>query len=122
MTKTAPRIEDNKRKEPISLRLIYLLVGLTGTIMVALILFGFYNGERLHDINSPLLTACQEIRLEAAAARHGIGDILSGEMVHSSSYVWAYLDQSIWYLQYLLESNARPYSKWMVSSDAEVNQ
>ena len=113
---------DRSIKGPISLRKIYLMVGVTGTIIMALILFGFYNGERLHDIKSPLLTACQEIRLEAAAARHGIGDILSGEVVHSPSNVWAYLDQSIWYLQNLLESNERPYSKWMVSSDSEVNQ
>ena len=93
-----------KFKRAVSVRKINLLVGSVVAIVLSLIVYGFYNGERLHDLNSPLMSAVREIRLETNAVRIGIADILKAEAKDPPEDIWIYVDQSVWYFENLLES------------------
>lgn len=90
------------------LRRINLLVSLAGLSMLVLILYGYYNGQRLHDLNSPLLSAVKEIRLDANATRLGVYEILEDGVNPVTEDVWDYLDRSIWYFENLLNSGIEP--------------
>jgi len=92
-----------------TLRRINLLVILAGLSMLALILYGYYNGERLHDLNSPLMSAVKEIRLDANATRLGVYEILEGGVNPVTQDVWAFLDKSIWYFENLLDARIEPF-------------
>lgn len=102
-----PDIKDSHNS--FTLRRINLLVTLAGLSMLALILYGYYNGERLHDLNSPLLSAAKEIRLDANATRLGVYEILEGGVNQISQDVWSYLDKSIWYFENLLDYGIEPF-------------
>lgn len=91
-----------------ALRRINLLVSLAGLSMLVLILYGYYNGVRLHDLNSPLISAVKEIRLDASAARLGIYEISESGADAVTEDVWDYLDKSIWYFENLLTSGIEP--------------
>jgi len=91
-----------------ALRRINLLVSLAGLSVLVLILYGYYNGERLHDLNSPLLSAVKEIRLDANATRLGINEIIEDGENPVTEGVWRYLDQSIWYFENLLNAGIEP--------------
>ena len=98
------------------------MVGLAGVIVLALISYGFYNGERLHDLNSPLTAAAREIRLEANAVRIGIQEIAEETPVTLPEDIWVYLDQSIWYFENLLESGNSLFNQLIPIRHQEVRE
>ncbi|RJQ80855.1 MAG: PAS domain S-box protein [Desulfobacteraceae bacterium] len=104
-----------KQPQDISLKRIYSLIILAGVVMQALIFYGYYNGERLNRMTSPLLAAVREVRLEAGAAQHEISDILHGRADIDNPNPWLYLDQAIWYLQNLVNTRQLDLIKWTLS-------
>ena len=115
-----PAKAGNKYKSAVSVRKIHLVVSFVVIIVLALITYGFYNGERLHDLNSPLMTAVREIRLETNAVRIGIVDFLEEEGTEFPADIWTYLDQSIWYFENLLESGNTLFSQVLPIRNQEI--
>ena len=97
-----------------------MMVGLAAAIVLVLIAYGFYNGERLHDLNSPLTAAAREIRLEANAVRIGIEEMTQDAAADLNPDIWGYLDQSIWYFENLLESGNSLFNQLIPIRNQEI--
>ena len=107
-------------KGPVSLGRVYLLIALAGLLFLGLIAYGFYSGERLQDLNSPLLAAIKEIQLETGAAKYGIREIIKGNADLNPEPVWAYVDEAIWYLQILLNEHFNSFADSLVHGETDV--
>ena len=120
MTDPLPAEAGIKFTRTVSLRKINLLLSLVGAIVLFLIIAGFYNGERLHDLNSPLMTAVSAIRLETDAVRIGIGDFLNDEDKELPANIWVHLDQSVWFFENLLDSGDHLFNQLIPIRNQEI--
>ena len=120
MTDSFPPDTGERLTRAVPIWKINLLVGFAGVIALILIAYGFYNGERLHDLNSPLTAAVKEIRLEVNAVRIGIGEVADEPSSKVPADIWAYVDQSIWYFENLLESSRSYFREWIPIRNREI--
>jgi C4-dicarboxylate-specific signal transduction histidine kinase len=84
---------------------IHLLVGGVGLIVIGIVVYAFYIGERLTTLDEPLLDAAMEIQLETEAADLWFREFIQGNMVVDIETIWQPLEQSVWYLHTILQSS-----------------
>ena len=84
---------------------MHLLVGGVGLIVIGIVVYAFYIGERLNALDEPLLDATREIQLETEAADLWFREFIQGNMVVDLKTIWQPLEQSVWYLRTILQSN-----------------
>ena len=116
-----PLNPEGRRKQSISLRRAYLLVGVVGVVMLVFIVNNYMNAKRLNELTSPLWTAIREVELEATAVQHEATDRLRGEIDPAAETLWFYLDQSIWHLTNLLQSYGQHSRSWLFSEKLDVS-
>ena len=85
-------------------RFIYLPIGIGLLTIISLIGYGYYAGELLHEVDSPLLNIIHEVRLESSATRFWIEEALDGEQKLNFDLAWGYLEQAVAYLKSVSES------------------
>ena len=82
-----------------------MLVGGVGLIVIGIVIYAFYIGERLNALDEPLLDATREIQLETEAADLWFREFIQGNMVVDLETIWQPLEQSVWYLHTILQSD-----------------
>ena len=80
-------------------------MGGVGLIVIGIVVYAFYIGERLTTLDEPLLDAAMEIQLETEAADLWFREFIQGNMVVDIETIWQPLEQSVWYLHSILQSN-----------------
>ena len=73
---------------PASVWRIYLLAGAAVVILSGIVMYGFYMGVRLQRVESPLIVALPEIRLEADSTRMWIDNMLESRTHTQIEGVW----------------------------------
>ena len=89
-----------------SSRRLHLMVVLVGILVVGAVLYSFYIGERINQLEEPLVDAVMEISVEAVAADLMFKEYLKRNINISRQAIWENLNQSIWYLEALYRQNS----------------
>ncbi len=84
---------------------MHLLVASVGLIVIAIVVYGFYIGERLTALDEPLIDAVMEIQLEAEASDLWFREVIQGNLVVDLKTIWQPLEQSVWYLHAILQDS-----------------
>ena len=84
---------------------MHLLVGIVGLIVIGIVVYGFYIGERLTALDEPLIDAVMEIQLEAEASDLWFREVIQGNLVADPRTIWQPLEQSVWYLHAILQDS-----------------
>jgi C4-dicarboxylate-specific signal transduction histidine kinase len=84
---------------------MHLLVGGVGLIVIGIVVYAFYIGERLTTLDEPLLDATMEIQLETEASDLWFREFIQGNMAVDLETIWQPLEQSVWYLHSVLQYN-----------------
>ena len=85
---------------------IYLSVGGIGLLILALVSYGFYIGERMTSLDAPMMNAVSKIKLEAAITGLMIEEILANGIVGGLEENWEPLDTAVSTLRRLTETQA----------------
>ena len=80
---------------------MHILVWGVGLIVIGIVIYGFYIGERLNTLDEPLIDAVMEIQLEAEAADLWVREVIQNNMMVELKTIWQPLEQSLWYLHAL---------------------
>lgn len=78
---------------------LHLLVGFVGVIVIGIVTYGFYIGERLNSLDDPLLEAVMEIQSQAESADIWFREVIRGNLTADFKTIWQPLGQAVWYLQ-----------------------
>ena len=84
---------------------LHLLVGGVGLIVIGIVIYGFYIGERLNTLDEPLIDAVMQIKLETEASDLWFREVIRGNMVVDLETIWQPLEQSVWYLHAITQNN-----------------
>jgi PAS domain S-box-containing protein len=87
---------------------IFLMIGAALLIAAGLIGYGFFMGEQLYSVESPLLSAVGEIEFEASRIRTWVENALAGVQKYEDDRYFDHLEQSIHYLESLVGSKKFP--------------
>jgi PAS domain S-box-containing protein len=88
---------------------IYLPIGIGLLIIISLIGYGYYTGERLRAVESPLLDiVVQEIKLESAATWSWIEEALEEAREIRVDPAYEHVEQAVAYLKALYDPEGRP--------------
>ena len=74
---------------------IYLSVGGIGLLILAVVSYGFYIGDRMTSLDAPMVNAVSKIKLEAAIAGLMIEEILTNGIVGGLEENWEPLDTAV---------------------------
>lgn len=88
---------------PATARLIYMMIGVVGFIVIGIVGYGFYTGNRMTTMYTPLVDAAMEIKLEVTTAHLWFEEIISGDRHEDMAAVWEHLEQADWYAKAMLE-------------------
>ena len=77
---------------------MHLLVGSIGLIIIAIVIYAFYVGERINTLDEPMIDAVMEIKLEAEASDLWFEELIRGNLSADTKTIWQPLEQSVWYL------------------------
>ncbi len=78
---------------------MHLLVSGVGLMVIGIISYGFYIGERLNTLDEPLIDAVMEIQLEARAADLWFREVIRGNMTADLKTIKQPLEQAVGDLQ-----------------------
>lgn len=85
-----------------SLFKIYLLFGIIGIVIITIISFSLYLGNRMIAQYTPLIDAAMEIKLETTTAHLWFEEILSGDREEDMELVWKNINNAEWYARAML--------------------
>ncbi len=73
---------------------MYLLIGAIGIIVMGMVGYGFYTGDRMNTLYAPLIDAAMEIKLQATTAHLWFEEIISNDRHESLAVAWEHLEQA----------------------------
>ncbi len=101
---------------------MYLLICIVGLMITGILGYGFFKGDRMNKVYSPLVDAAMEIKLEATTAHLWFEEIISGDRYEDISAVWEHQDQAEWYAKAMLEGGKNPEGTFIPLDDAEMRR
>ena len=102
-------------------RLIYAIVAVVGFIVIGIMGYGFYTGDRMNTMYTPLVDAAMEIKLEVTAAHLWLEEIISGDRYEDMATVWKHLEQADWYAEAMLEGGENPAGVFIPLDDNKMS-
>ena len=87
---------------------IFLMIGAALLIAAGLIGYGYFMGEQLYSVESPLLNTIGEIEFEASRIRTWVENVLAGAQKYEDDQYFDHLEESIHYLASLVRSKKLP--------------
>jgi PAS domain S-box-containing protein len=87
---------------------IFLLIGAAPLIAAGLIGYGYFMGEQLYSVESPLLNTVGEIEFEASRVRTRVENVVTGVQKYADDQYFDHLEESIHYLASLVRSKKLP--------------
>lgn len=98
---------------------LWILIPLTILVM-GLMGWVFYTGDRLINIHSPNVDATMEIRLETANAHLWFEEIMTGDHKIEMSVITSHLDEAEWYVHALLKGGENPEGRFLPLQHPEL--
>ena len=83
-------------------RYTYIMIGVIGLVVIAIVTYGFYKGIRIYKTYFPLVFASMEIRIEAISANLALEEIINGNQSKNEKEVWTYFERAEWYANAML--------------------
>jgi heme/copper-type cytochrome/quinol oxidase subunit 2 len=108
--------------EPYAPRLTYLLIGITGLIIIGISVYSFYIGDRVSKMYMPLANAAIKIKLETTTAHLWFEELISGDTRESLETVFKHLDQADWYARAMLEGGKNPEETFIPLDNNEIRR
>jgi PAS domain S-box-containing protein len=87
---------------------IFFLIGAALLIATGLIGYGYFMGEQLYSVESPLLNTVGEIEFEASRVRTWVENVVAGVQKYADDQYFDHLEESIHYLASLVRSKKLP--------------
>ena len=81
---------------------LYILTLVSSLLLISMMSFLFYLGNKLLVERSTLIEATEEIKFEATSAHLWFEEIMSGDRTESVEDVWRYIDNADWYAEVML--------------------
>lgn len=85
---------------------MHLLVGGVGLIVIGILIYSLYIGERLNTLDEPLIDAVMEIQLETEAADLWFSEVFKGNMTSDLEKIWQPLNQAVWFLHAIVQNRS----------------
>ena len=101
---------------------MYLLICIVGLMIIGILGYGFFKGDRMVKVYAPLVDAAMEIKLEATTAHLWFEEIISGDRYADISEVWKHQDQAEWYAKAMLVGGENPEGIFIPLDDAEMRR
>jgi signal transduction histidine kinase len=86
-------------------RWMFAAIVIIGAVVTLIIAYGFQAGERIHDLEEPLVDAAREIKLEAAAAMLWLEKGIDQTSYRNETGIWKNINHSFWNLKASLADN-----------------
>lgn len=100
---------------------LYIRLIVAGIVMIALLVFGYFNSIRVATVYSPLVDATMEVKLALTTAHLWFEEIISGDTTQDiEADVWATLDDAEWYLNALLNGGQNEEGSYIALDDATL--
>ncbi len=99
-----------------------LLIGTVLTMIVVVSVMGYlvYSGNRMTSKYTPLLDAAMEMTLETTTAHLWFMEMMAGDEQGSIEKVWSHLDQADWYANAMLEGGLNQEGSILPLTDASL--
>ena len=104
---------------PIQWRM-YLLICIVGLIITGMLGYGFFTGDRMNRVYTPLVDAAMEIKLEATLAHLWFEEVISNDRHEDINAVWKHLHRAEWYAQAMLEGGKNLEGTFIPLDNAEL--
>ena len=101
---------------------MYLVICIVGLMMIGILGYGFFKGNRMNKVYAPLIDAAMEIKLEATTAHLWFEEIISGDRHEDIKTVWKHHEQAEWYVQAMLEGGKNPEGTFVPLENAEMRR
>ena len=99
---------------------MYILICIVGLIVISIVGYGFFKGDRMAKTYTPLIDAAMEIKLEATTAHLWFEEIIGGDRNEEINKVWQHQDQAVWYAKAMLEGGKNSKGTFIPLDDAEL--
>jgi len=100
----------------------YLLLGFLACCMLVLMIIVYQSADHASTVESPLVDATMEIRLEVTTGYLLLQEILSGEIDSSFDPVREHFDQADWYARAMLEGGANVEGAFLPLENSELRK
>ncbi len=97
--------------------LINTLLAGVGFVVIGILAYGFYTGDRMSRMYAPLVDAAMEIKMETTTAHLWFEEIMSGDRNENMETVWQHLDQADWYTKVMLEGGTNSEGSFIPLDD-----
>jgi uncharacterized membrane protein YuzA (DUF378 family) len=104
----------------ISVRLMYLFVGLFALVVICSMGYIFSAGSRMAAKHAPLVNATMEIRLETAQAHLWFEEMIAGDRTVDVNQIWKLLDSAKRFTQAMLEGGENAAGVFIPLDDADL--
>jgi signal transduction histidine kinase len=84
---------------PISPRWMYVAIGALGLTLTLIVAYGFFAGERIHQMEEPLVDATHEIKLEASSAMLWLERANEMPSKWDAPEIWQDVNRAFWHLR-----------------------
>ena len=101
---------------------IYLMIAFVGLMIIGILGYAFFKGDKMIRVYAPLVDAAMEIRLEATTAHLWFEEIISGDSTEDISEVWEHQERAQWYAKAMLEGGKNPEGTYLPIQDAEMRE
>jgi signal transduction histidine kinase len=98
-----------------------LIIGV-GAIVLGILSYGFYTGDRKSRKYAPLVVAAMQIKQEATIAHLWFEEIMSGDRHEDVNLVWKHQDQAEWYARAMVEGGESAEGIILPLDDAEMRR
>jgi PAS domain S-box-containing protein len=104
----------------VSVRLMYLLVGLFALVVICSMGYIFTTGSRMVAKHAPLVDAAMEIKLQVAQSHLWFEEMISGDKTVEIEQIWKLRDSTDWYAQAMLEGGENAAGAVIPLDDADL--
>ena len=104
----------------VSVRLMYLLVGLFVVVVICSMGYIFTTGSRIAAKHAPLVDAAMEIKLQAAQAHLWFEEMVSGDRTVNIDQVWKLQDSADWFVNAMLEGGSSAEGVFIPLDDVDL--
>jgi PAS domain S-box-containing protein len=98
----------------------YLLIGILASIMIFLVGYSLYAGNRMTSKYAPLIDAAMEIKLETTTAHLWFEELISGDRDTEIEDILIHLGEAEWFSQAMLAGGIHPVGTFIPLENKEL--
>ena len=101
---------------------VYLSITIAVLIMITMVSYRFYIGDRINQVYVPSIEAAKEIKLSVTQSHLWFEEILSGDKFEKLEHVMFLLDQADWYANAMLKGDQNELSVYLPVEDVKMRE